>query len=112
MVADTAATIAAMQGMNAPTVQPCRGTFDVFEPQNRLVLTQVVDFFPGIAPYDSTIAVTFFPLEGGRVRMVVTLSQMHDAGTTVMQQKGFTGQLSKLARRFASEEDSIDLGSS
>lgn len=105
MVADTPEAIAAMEGMNAPTVQPCRGTFDVFEPQNRLVLTQVVDFFPGIAPYDSTIAVAFFPLEGGRVRMVVTLSQMHDAGTTVMQQKGFTSQLSKLARRFASEED-------
>ena len=92
MVADTPEAIAAMEGMNAPTVQPCRGTFGVFEPENRLVLTQAIEFLPGIASYDSTIAVAFFPLGDGRVRMVVTLSQMHDAATTAMLQEGFTSQ--------------------
>lgn len=104
MVADSPEAIAAMESMNAPTVQPCRGTFSAFEPEERLVLTQSIDFLPGVAPYDSTISVAFFPLGDGRVRMIVTLSQMHDAATTAMQKEGFTSQLSKLDRRFARED--------
>lgn len=104
MVADTPEAVAAMEAMNAPTVQPCRGTFSEFKPVERLVLAQVIDFFPDVAPYDSTIAVAFFPLGDGRVRMIVTLSQMHDAATTAMQRKGFASQLSKLERRYARED--------
>ncbi|HEX8055289.1 MAG TPA: SRPBCC domain-containing protein, partial [Novosphingobium sp.] len=84
----------------APTRQPCRGTFSEFRPHERLVLTQVIDFLPGIVPYDSTIAVDFFAAAQGRVRMVVTLSQMHDAATTGMQREGFQSQLSKLDKRY------------
>ncbi|HEX8056001.1 MAG TPA: SRPBCC domain-containing protein, partial [Novosphingobium sp.] len=60
MVADTLKAVEAMEGMGAPTRQPCRGTFSEFRPHERLVLTQVIDFLPGIVPYDSTIAVDFF----------------------------------------------------
>lgn len=88
--------------MGAPTSQPCRGSFSEFKLNERLVLTQVIDFLPGVAPYDSTTAVDFLPAADGRVRMVVTLSQMHDAATTAMQKEGFTSQLSKLDRRYAS----------
>lgn len=105
MVADTPAAVAAMQGMGAPTTQPCRGTFSEFLPNERLVLTQVIDFLPGVAPYDSTIAVDFFTAVEGRVRMVVTLSQMHDAATTGMQRQGFLSQLSKLDKRYHSQAD-------
>lgn len=100
MVADTPEAIAAMESMNAPTRQPCRGTFSEYKPHERLVLTQIIDFLPGVGPYDSRIMVDFFPAGDGRVRMVVTLSQMHDAATTAMQMEGFTSQLSKLDRRF------------
>lgn len=100
MVADTPDAKAAMEEMGAPTTQPCRGTFSEFRPNVRLVLTQVIDFLPGIAPYDSTIAVDFFTEGEGRVRMVVTLSQMHDAATTGMQSEGFLSQLSKLDKRY------------
>lgn len=100
MVADTPEAIAAMEDMNAPARQPCRGTFSAFEPERRLVLSQVIDFLPGIEAYDSTITVDFLPLEEGRVRMIVTLSQMHDAVTTAMQKEGFTSQISKLNCRF------------
>ncbi len=39
-------------------------------------------------------------LAPGRVRMVVTLSQMHDAATTGMQREGFLSQISKLDKRY------------
>lgn len=100
MVADTLETIAAMEGMGAPTSQPCRGRFSEYRPHDRLVLTQVIDFLPGVTPYDSTMRVDFLPVDESRVRMVVTLSQMHDAQTTAMQREGFTSQLSKLDRRY------------
>ena len=100
MIADTPAAVAAMENMGAPTSQPCRGLFSEFMPRERLVLTQVIDFLPGVATYDSTIAVDFFPVAEGRVRMVVTLSQMHDAATTGMQREGFTSQLAKLDHRY------------
>lgn len=100
MIADTPEAVAAMERMGAPTTQPCRGTFSEFRPQERLVLTQMIDFLPGVLPYDSTIAVDFFAAGEGRVRMVVTLSQMHDAATTGMQREGFLSQLSKLDKRY------------
>jgi len=100
MVADTPEAIAAMERMNAPTSQPCRGTFSMFEPHRRLVLTQIIDFLPGVEPYDSRIEVDFLPAAEGHARMVVTLSQMHDAATTAMQRQGFTSQLTKLDRRY------------
>ncbi len=34
------------------------------------------------------------------VRMIVTLSPMHDANFTQMQREGFTSQLSKLDKRY------------
>lgn len=101
MVADTAEAIEAMKKMNAPTIQPCRGIFKEVQPESRLVLIQVIDFLPGVAPYESTTTVDFLPLGDGRVRMIVTLSQMHDVATTAMQKEGFTSQISKLERRYA-----------
>lgn len=63
-----------MEDMGVPTTQPCRGPFSEFRPYERLVLPQMIDFLPGVVPYDSTIAVHFFAAPLGRVRMVVTLS--------------------------------------
>ena len=45
----------------------------------------------------------FFP-SGETVRMVVTLSPMHDEEFTNMQTAGFTSQLSKLDKRFGAEQ--------
>ena len=100
MVADTPEMIAAMKGAGQPTSQPCRGVFSEYKPHERLVLTQVIDFLPGVEPYDSTMQVELFPVGESRVRMVVTLSQMHDVQTTEMQRQGFTSQLSKLDERY------------
>ncbi len=65
----------------------------------RLVLTNVIDFLPNVATYESNIAVDFFTV-GDRVRMVVTLDGMHSEEFTKMQKGGFTSQLTKLDGRF------------
>jgi uncharacterized protein YndB with AHSA1/START domain len=100
MVADTPAAITAMTEMGAPLSQPCRGSFAEYDPNRRLLLIQTIDFLPGVAPYESRIAVDFLPQPDGRVRMIVTLGQMHDLATTGMQLEGFTSQLSKLDTRY------------
>lgn len=103
MVADTAEMAAAMERMGQPTSTPCRGTFGEFRPHDRLVLTQLIDFLPGVEPYDSTVQVDFFPVGDSRVRMVITSSRMHDTQTTNMQQQGMTSQVSKLDQRYGSQ---------
>lgn len=100
MIADTPEMVDAMKRMGQPASTDCKGHFSEFRPHERLVLTQIIDFLPGVQPYDSTIEVDFLPAANGTACMTVTLHQMHDAQTTKMQQMGFTSQLSKLDKRF------------
>jgi uncharacterized protein YndB with AHSA1/START domain len=99
MIADAAPQIAAMKQMGRPTSTETRGRFSELRPFTRLALTHLIDFLPGVQPYESTMVVEFFPA-GEQVRMVVTLDPMHDDEFTAMQRMGFTSQLSKLDRRF------------
>jgi len=101
MIADAPEQIAAMKQMGQPVSHETRGTFTEVRTHERLSLTHVIDFLPGVAPYDSTMAVEFFP-SGERVRMVVTLDPMHSDEFSKMQTMGFTSQLTKLDRRFPS----------
>ena len=103
MIADTPEMIAAMKQMGQPSSHETRGWFSEFRPYERLTLTHLIDFLPGVTPYESTILAEFFP-SGDRVRMVVTLSPMHDEEFTKMQRMGFTSQLTKLDKRFADEK--------
>ncbi len=100
MVADTDEMVAAMAELGRPASHETRGTYSQFDPLDRLVLTHIIDFLPGVEPYDSVIAVDFTALPGDRARMVVTLSPMHDDETTAMQKEGFLSQLSKLDARY------------
>lgn len=99
MVADSAGMMEAMKAAGQPLSTECRGVFTEFRPCERLLLTQVIDFLPGVAPYESRIGVDIIP-EGDMARMVVTLSAMHDEATSRMQEGGFLSQLTKLDRRF------------
>lgn len=72
-------------------------------PHERLAITHVIDFLPGVTPYESTIVVEFFPLSES-VRMVITLDPMHDEEFTKMSTMGFTSQLTKLDRRFGGQK--------
>lgn len=65
----------------------------------RLVLRNVIDFPPGVPPYESDTEVELTEL-GDRVKMVVLLDTMHSPEFTEMQKQGFTSQLSKLDDKF------------
>src|SRR5262245_20110150 len=101
MIAHTPEAIEAMKAMGQQTTHKTLGTFTDVKPYERLVLTHVIDFLAGVKPYNSTMVVEFTPA-GDRTRMVVTFSPMHDEQTSLMQKEGFTSQLGKLDRRFAS----------
>jgi hypothetical protein len=61
----------------------------------------MMDFLPGVEPYESTIMVDFFPI-GEWVRMVVTLCPMHNEEFTKMAAAGLASQLRNLDKRFQS----------
>ncbi|MCA9590533.1 MAG: SRPBCC domain-containing protein [Myxococcales bacterium] len=100
MIADTPEMIAAMKQMGQPTSHPTSARFTEMKPRERLVITNVIDFIPNVATYESNIVVDFSSA-GDRVRMVVTLDAMHSDEVTKMQKEGFTSQLTKLDARFA-----------
>ena len=101
MIADAPEQIAAMKRMGHATSHETRGTFVEIRAHRRLALTHVIDFLPGVTPYESTMVVEFFP-SGETVRMVVTLDPMHNEEFTKMSTMGFTSQLRKLDKRFGS----------
>lgn len=104
MVADTPEMVEAMTRMGQPSSTACSGSFSEFRPHERLALTQIIDFLPGVQPYDSVMKVDFVQVAEGRVRMVVELSHMHDEQFTNMQRMGFASQLTKLDQRFGWHE--------
>jgi uncharacterized protein YndB with AHSA1/START domain len=103
MIADSPEMIAAMKQMGQPTSHATHSRFTELRPLERLVLTNVIDFLPGVATYESNIAVDFVSI-GSSVRMVVTLDAMHSDEFTEMQREGFTSQLTKLDERFTRTE--------
>ncbi len=99
MIADAPEAVAAMKEMGSPISHKTRGKYAELKPNERLVLTHVIDFLPGVTPYESRIDVDFASASD-RTRMFVTLYGMHDETFTGMQIQGFTSQLSKLDKRF------------
>lgn len=99
MIADSPEMIAAMKQMGQPTSHPTRSTFSELVRHEHLVLTNVLDFIPGVAPYESHI-VADFSATGDNVRMVVTLDRLHEEVWTKRQQDGMTSQITKLDARF------------
>lgn len=99
MIADAPEMVAAMTQMGRPTSHPTHARFSELRPHERLAITSVIDFLPGVATYESTIGVDFVPA-GASVRMIVTLDPMHSEEITRMSQQGFTSQLTKLDQRY------------
>jgi uncharacterized protein YndB with AHSA1/START domain len=103
MIADAPGAIEAMKQMGRPFSHETRGRFTELRPHERLAITHVIDFLPGVPPYESTIVVEFFASNAG-VRMVITLDPMHDEEFTRMSTMGFTSQLRKLDKRFEAKK--------
>lgn len=99
MIADAPEAIAAMKSMGQPLSHATRGRFAELVPHARLSLVHVIDFVPGMEPYESTIEVDFEAVAGGAT-MVVTLHPHRDPHWTKMSVEGFGSQLTKLDDRY------------
>jgi uncharacterized protein YndB with AHSA1/START domain len=99
MIADTPEMVAAMKQIGLPASHLTRSRFTELKRHERLVISSVIDFVPGVEPYDNLIAVDFSAV-GGTVHMVVTLHGMHTDEFSRMQKEGFENQLTKLDTRF------------
>ena len=100
MIGDTPETIAGLAKMGLPPSQAVHGRFSEFRPHQSLALTQMMDFVPGVAPYETTMRVEFFPT-GEYVRMVLTVdTTTHSEEWTRLSKEGFESQLGKLDKRF------------
>lgn len=98
MIAETPEMLAVMKELGLPPAHVERARFSEFRPLERLVLRIMMDFLPGVAPYESTTEVEFFP-SGDSVRMVVALSPMHDEEFTRMAAQGLESQLRNMDKR-------------
>lgn len=99
MIAQTPEVLTVMKGLGLPASHLERARFAEFCPRERLVLAIMMDFLPGVAPYEGTLTVEFFP-SGEWVRMVVTLSPMHDEEFTRMASEGLASQFRNLDKLF------------
>ena len=104
MIAETPEILAVMNELGLPVAHVECARFAEFRPRERLMLTQMIDFVPGIEPYESTIMVEFFP-SGEWVRMVVTLSPMHDEEFSRLASQGLASQLANLDKRYQSRNE-------
>jgi hypothetical protein len=99
MIAGTPEMVGVMTQTGRPSSHETRTSFVELGPYERLAISHIIDFLPGVKPYDNTITVQFFPL-GDCVRMVVTLGPKHGEEFNRMSAMGFTSQFVKLDRPF------------
>jgi uncharacterized protein YndB with AHSA1/START domain len=99
MIAHGAEQVAAMKSMGRELSHATHARFSEVKPYERLVVTNTIDFLPGVEAYEATIAVEFFR-SGANTRMVVTMQPLHDEEFTRMSKMGFTSQVAKLDGRF------------
>jgi uncharacterized protein YndB with AHSA1/START domain len=100
MIADAPEEIAAMKKMNMPISHATRGTFTRIEPLKHLELTHLIDFVPGVKPYENRIKVEFSQA-GNSAQMVISVEPHQDPQWTRMASMGMESQLTKVAGALA-----------
>src|SRR5262245_15758857 len=59
MIADAAEQITAMKEIGRPTSHATRGRFTELRPHERVAITHVIDFLPGVEAYENTMVAEF-----------------------------------------------------
>jgi uncharacterized protein YndB with AHSA1/START domain len=89
-----------MKKAGMPLTTEHRVTYTEVEPPRRLAYDQLVDFVPGVEPYQVETLVELLEVTGG-VRLVLTFEAMHDDLWTRMAILGREGELGRLAQQLA-----------
>jgi uncharacterized protein YndB with AHSA1/START domain len=100
MIAVGAEQIAFMKQAGMGLSHPTRSTFAEVVPRKRLLIRSVIDFLPGVTPYENDVLVEF-AVAGARVTMVIAVHQHHDEHFTKMAAMGWESQLGKLPAALA-----------
>ena len=97
MIAMAPDMIAFMKQAGMPVSQPCTAFFTEITPPRRLAFTHVVDFVPGVDPYESATVVEL-SAHGADTHLVLTVEAMHDEEWTNRAVSGWQMELGKLAQ--------------
>jgi uncharacterized protein YndB with AHSA1/START domain len=89
-----------MKKSNMPVSHGTRGTFVEIVPLQRLAISHMIDFIPGMRPYENEMLVEFFP-EGRSVRMVIAVDEHQTAEWTQRATQGMESQLTKVPAALA-----------
>ncbi len=100
MIAATPEHIEYMKKANMQVSHAVRATFVSLAPLQHLEILNVIDFVPGVQPYENRIRAEFFREERG-VRMVVTVEPHPDPHWTRQAGMGFESQLTKVPAALA-----------
>ncbi len=95
MIAVAPEQIKFMKEAGMPLEHEARHTYTEIVPKRRLAQNHVIDFIPGVKPYQVS-SVVEFNVNGPDVRMLLTLEAMHDEEWTERCRMGWESQLGKL----------------
>jgi uncharacterized protein YndB with AHSA1/START domain len=95
MIASDPEQIEFMRRMNMPLSHGTHGKFTAITPLQRLEISHLIDFIPGVKPYANDTRVEFFP-DGKSVRMVITSDRHQNDEWTQRATQGWESQLTKL----------------
>jgi uncharacterized protein YndB with AHSA1/START domain len=95
MIAADPEQIEFMKKANMPLSHGVGGRFVEIVPLQRLGISQMIDFIPGMRPYENKMLAEFFP-EGQSVRMVITVDEHQAAEWTRRATQGMDSQLTKV----------------
>ncbi len=88
-----------MKNAGMPLTTKARVIYTEVMAKQRLAYTHLVDFIPGVEPYDVATVVELHA-NAQSVRMVLTFDAMHDQQRTKMAVMGWESQLGRLAKLF------------
>ncbi len=94
MIACGAVQVAHMKAANMPLSHETRGTFTEVKPLERLAIRHVIDFIPGLEPYENFMRVEFSQ-SSGKTRMLLSIDAHSTEEWTKAATQGMTSQLTK-----------------
>jgi uncharacterized protein YndB with AHSA1/START domain len=99
MTATAPAQVEFMQSVGMPLTNASRKTFTEVVESKRLAYDSLIDFVPGIPPYEHATVVELHETEDG-VHVVMTVRPMHDQEWTQRLVAGRENELDNLAKLF------------
>lgn len=90
--------IAFMQRANQPSSTRLRARYTLIEPKRLVAWQNLVEFVPGVAPYEVETRVELREENPGRVYLRLVLEAMHDDYYTGLATAGWKNELDKLGR--------------